>query len=90
MVLEELEDCVSGGETPEEALDRKEVLYAVNDFLDTLSARKRNLFICRYWYADSVRDIARRFGMRESAVSMSLARIREALRTYLAERGVML
>ena len=90
LVLEELADCVSGGETPEEALDRKEILYAVNDYLDTLSARKRNLFVCRYWYADSVTDIARRYGMRETAVSMSLSRIREALRDYLVERGVAL
>ena len=90
LILEELGDCISGGDTPEEALDRKEILYAINDYLDTLSARKRNLFVCRYWYADSVGDIARRCGMRETAVSMALARIREGLREWLSERGIAL
>lgn len=89
-VLDELAELISGGETPEEALDRGELVAAINGFLETLPAKSRAIFLRRYWYTDSVSGIAERYGMRANAVSMTLSRLRAKLREYLLERGFSL
>lgn len=86
-VLDELAGCVSGNEDTEQAYEYKELVGAINDFLSTLPAHKRNIFVCRYWYTDSISDIAARFDMTYSAVSMMLNRLRAKLHNYLIERG---
>ena len=53
----------------------------------SLSPQKRNIFLCRYWYTDSVAAIAARCGMKEGAVAMTLSRLRRKLRVHLQERG---
>lgn len=88
LVLEELEECVSSGETPEEALDRRALVEALESFLDTLPPSKRELFVDRYWYARSVGEIAKRRHMTENHVSVTLSRLRGKLRRHLTERGI--
>jgi RNA polymerase sigma-70 factor (ECF subfamily) len=87
VVLDELADCVSGQDDMEQEFDRQELIKAINDFLDTLPQDKRSIFLCRYWYTDSISDIAHRHGMRSGAVSMTLNRLRANLHDYLLERG---
>lgn len=84
---EELEDLVSGRDDVERIIDEKALVEAIDAFLDTLSPKKRCILVCRYWYADSVAEIAARHGMKEGAVSMVLSRLRLKLRNYLTERG---
>lgn len=86
-VLDELGDCVSGNENVEQSYEYKELVRAINDFLCTLPAHKRSIFVCRYWYTDSISDIAARYDMTHSAVSMMLNRLRTKLHNYLTERG---
>ena len=83
LALEELEDCVSGGESPEETLLRRELVMRLNRFLEELPETERRVFLCRYWYLDSVSDIARRFGFSESKVTSMLHRTRQKLRKSL-------
>jgi RNA polymerase sigma-70 factor (ECF subfamily) len=87
VVLDELADCVSGKNATEQEFSRQELVKAINSFLDTLPRDKRSIFVCRYWYADSISDIAKRHGMKVGAVSMTLSRLRAKLRSYLSERG---
>lgn len=86
-VLDELSEVVSGRNTLEQEVDFRQLLCAIDSFLDSLSPEKRSIFLCRYWYTDSVSEIAARHGMREGAVSMKLNRLRRNLRVYLLERG---
>ena len=86
-VLDEIAEIVSGKENTEEDFERKELISAINSFLGILDEEKRSIFICRYWYFDSVEDIAERFGKKESSVYSSLERTLKKLRKYLAERG---
>ena len=86
-VLDELSELISDTEELEDALYEKELISAINVFLGTLSLDKRCIFVRRYWYTDSVSDIAVRFGKNEGAVSMMLGRLRRQLRDYLTERG---
>lgn len=86
-VLEELEECVSGREDVEQTLERQRLVCVLNEFLDALSPQKRSIFVCRYWYTDSIPAIARCHGMGTGAVSMTLHRLRGKLRDHLLERG---
>ena len=90
VVLDELAECVSGVDDVEQEIDRRELVATINSFLETLPPKKRNIFICRYWYSDSVSSIARRYEMTESNVSVTLNRLRSKLKEYLSERGYVL
>lgn len=87
LVLEELAECVSDTADTEHQLDRKELVQEINRFLSSLTAEKRNLFVCRYWYADSITEIAKQYGKTANHVSVILSRTRKELRQYLTERG---
>ena len=84
--LEELEGCLAGASLQDE-IDARLLGRAIDRFLDTLPAQSRILFLRRYWFGDSVKDIAKLLGMKESAVSVRLLRTREKLKDYLTEEG---
>lgn len=87
LALDELEECISTGESVEETFEKKELLRSMNRFLDALPDTERNLFVCRYWYLDPIHDIAQRFGFTESKVTSMLHRIRGKLRKHLEKEG---
>lgn len=87
LVLDELAGCVSGKEDVEQEYEYKELISTINRFLSELPAEKRNIFVCRYWYADSIADIAARYDMNKASVAMILKRLRTKLHNYLVERG---
>ena len=88
LALEELGDCLSGGDTPEDALTAAELGKAIDRFLRTLPDKDCCVFLRRYWYLDNVGDIARRYHMAEGSVKSSLFRTRKKLREYLQQEGV--
>jgi len=88
VVLEELEECISGTLSVEEQLEGKELSQWVNAFVSELPEEERKVFVCRYWYLDSISDIAERFGFSESKVKTMLFRTREKLRTVLGKEGL--
>ena len=90
LILEELEECISRNESPEDTLLENELKDEINSFLSSLPKDKRYMFIRRYWYADSISDIAERFDTSENNVSVSLSRIRSALRSHLTGRGYII
>ena len=87
LALDELEECVSGGEDPEALVLRQEQAELVRNFVNILPAVERRVLICRYWYLDSVREIADQFGFSESKVTSLLKRSRKKLRVYLEKEG---
>ena len=89
LCLEELQECVSGSESTEDKVIRKETIAAVNHFLASLSETERKVFLCRYWYLDSVKDIAERFGFSPNRTSVMLRRIRQKLNAHLAKEGLL-
>lgn len=84
-VLDELTSVVS--DSVEQEIDKRELIREINGFLGQLSAKNRSIFLCRYWYFESISSIAARFGMRENNVSVTLSRLRDKLKKYLSERG---
>jgi len=86
--LEELEGCIAGASLEDE-IDARMLGRAIDRFLDTLPARSRILFLRRYWFGDSVNQIAHDQGMTQNAVSVNLKRTRDKLRMYLTEEGFL-
>lgn len=88
--LSELGDCVSGGNTTEEIVNVKLLADSIGIFLRLQSREARTTFIARYYFLDSVKEIARSSGMSESKVKSLLHRTRVALKKYLEEEGFSL
>ena len=86
----ELEQCIPAPDDIECRIDEMSLRQAINGFLGTLSAEKRNIFLRRYWYMDTIADIAKRFSVSESKVKTTLLRSRKQLREYLVKEGYML
>lgn len=84
--IEELAGCLAGGSLEEE-LSARELGLAIDRFLDTLPRDSRIIFLRRYWFGDSVKEIAGALGHSEGAVSVRLSRTRDKLRTYLEQEG---
>lgn len=87
VVFDEIAEFVSDTDSVEQAVDRRELIAALDAFLEKLSAEKRGIFLRRYWYFDSIYDIAQKFGTTENNISVTLNRLRKKLRSYLMERG---
>lgn len=83
----ELESCVPVGRNRDK-LESWEIGELLTGFLRQLPEEQRNIFLRRYWYADSIRDIAWRYGYSESKVKTTLMRLRNRLRSYLEGEGV--
>ena len=88
VALEELEGCVADGHSLEDEIGAKELARIIGRFLDGLSRENRVIFMRRYWFADSCRDIAALTGLSEKNVSVRLSRMRAKLKQYLIEMEV--
>ncbi|MBQ7379557.1 MAG: sigma-70 family RNA polymerase sigma factor [Clostridia bacterium] len=87
MALEEMQDLASPDTDIRSQTEEREFYDLLNIFLRSLPERERNLFIRRYYYMDSIRDIAIRYGLTRANVKKILSRTREKLRDYLIKEG---
>lgn len=85
--LEELGDSFTDGRTPEDELNARLLTETVNRFLRTLPDEARNTFIGRYYFFDSLQEVARYCGMSESKCKSLLYRTRQSLKSYLQREG---
>lgn len=88
-ITEELELCIPDS-SHERTARGKEIAKALDAFLETLPKESRMIFVRRYWFADSIIDIARRYGVTESKVKMQLLRTRNKLKDYLQQEGIQI
>lgn len=72
----------------ERTLEGQEIGHLMNEFLAVTPKESRMIFLRRYWYAESVSEIAERFGISQSKVKTSLHRTRGKLKTFLEKEGV--
>lgn len=85
--LSELEDCVSGADTTQQGVERNLLAKAINTYLGGLSAEARTVFVGRYYYMDSLKEVAAYYNMSLPKVKSMLYRTRQGLRAYLEEEG---
>ena len=88
LALEELEDCIPAGRDPERELENQELGRIISGFLRSLPGTERQVFVRRYWYLDSVREIGEAFGFSQSKVKSMLFRTRNKLRVCLEKEGI--
>ena len=88
-VIDELYD-IAGGSTPEAELDNSLLTQAINDFLGTLKTESRMIFIRRYFYMDSIKDISANMHIGEGKIKTVLLRTRNSLKEYLCKEGFTL
>lgn len=86
--LEELADCVSAGNTTEQAMNVQLLAEAINEYLYGISPEARNTFIGRYYFMDSLKEVARYCGMSEAKAKTLLYRTRCGLKLYLEKEGL--
>ncbi len=85
--LDELGDCITGGDTTSQEVEAKLLAQAIANYLQTQSQETRHVFIGRYYYMDSVKQIADYCRISESKVKILLYRARQGLRAYLEKEG---
>ena len=93
--LDELSECVPAGSTGfgsgfDDEVEARRIGECINRFLRKQSGEVRDIFICRYFYSDSIGEIARRFGLSESKVKSMLHRARGKLKKFLESEGIRL
>ncbi len=88
VAFEELEECVSGKDSPEDETENKRVEEAINAFLADLEKDKRRVFVMRYWYFDSLEKISQRTGFSEGKIKSMLFQLRKKLRAHLESEGI--
>ena len=87
IALDELEECVAGTDDVEAEVEKRELQKKLNAFLFALPQIDRQVFMCRYWYMDSISEIAIQFDYSESKIKSMLFRTRNKLRTMLKKEG---
>jgi len=70
VMLEELADCLPANDNTEQAVEDHFITQCLNTFLSRQKVRTRQIFLRRYWYFDSIKEIADNFGISESSVKM--------------------
>ncbi len=88
VLLGELEDCLPAPGGPERAAEDGELAELLSAFLRGLPREGRAIFLRRYWYGQSVAEVAEDLGCGEGKVKSSLFRSRKALRAYLEKEGI--
>ena len=86
----ELEQCIPSHDNTESVIEGKELAEAISVFLKMQEEEKRNIFIRRYWYLDTVSDISKRYFITQSKVKTTLFRMRNDLRVFLEKEGYIL
>lgn len=87
VVLSELEECIPSNTSIEEQVQEREISKEISTFLKSIDKEKRIIFVKRYWYSDSIEDIALHMGISESKVKSILFRIRKKLKIHLEREG---
>lgn len=85
--LEELEECISKGQNVESQIELRELKWIIAKFIDELPKEKRILFLRRYWFLQSVTEMARDYKTTPKNMSVKLLRIRKELKEYLKKEG---
>lgn len=88
VMLSELEECLPSTDTVEAHLEREELAAVINRFLDSLSADDRVLFVKRYWYGVSVKELALNYGCTQNNMAQKMFMLRKNLKNALEKEGI--
>ena len=87
VILDEAEEFIPDP-ADSDVSDEIHLRDAINFFVASLTQEVRVVFVRRYWYMSSVKDIAKDYGMTESNVKVTLMRTRNRFKEYLEREGI--
>lgn len=87
-LLLELDECVPGDADLEREIEVKDLTRVLNDFLRAQTKEKRVMFVKRYWYGQSISEIAAAMNVSDAKVATTLFRVREELKDWLLKEGI--
>ena len=90
LALHELEECIAVENGIEKIVENSAITDVINKFLDNIQLKDRCIFVRRYYFIDSVTDIAEMYDISETNVQTRLYRMRKKLKQYLEREGVFL
>ncbi len=90
VALSELEECIGADSQVESMIDEMAVVEVINCFLAQQSRLNRVVFVKRYWYLKSIRDISIELDMNENRITSMLFRMRKELKLRLESEGITL
>ncbi|MBQ7294864.1 MAG: sigma-70 family RNA polymerase sigma factor [Clostridia bacterium] len=88
VALQELEGCLPSEDTIEKTLLCNEISDLLNSFLQSQNKVNRIIFVRRYYFSDSIGEIARRVNLTENNISVRLNRMRKSLKNHLEKEGI--
>lgn len=88
LLLSELEDCIPSPGKIEDALDAKELTGYITDWLATLSEDNSALFLQRYWFGESLQDLAGKISCSPGKMAQQMLKLRRSLKKFLEQKGV--
>ena len=88
-VLDELSEFISPSGDPIAEMEKDMLDKTINTFVRELRDTEQRVFLCRYWYAKPVKEIAKLFGFSESKVKVMLMRTRNKLKERLETEGLL-
>lgn len=89
LILDELGECLGGGTDVQAAYEAQELRQSIRRFVRSLPERAGNVLVRRYFFAEPVADIAKRYGLSENNVMVILSRTRKKLKTHLRKEGYL-
>ncbi len=89
VALDEIKECFPSSVSVEDEIEAIEVSRAIDRFLESMDKQNRILFVRRYFYSDSVEELAELFRTSKHNISVRLSRIRKNLKKYLIKEGVL-
>lgn len=90
VLLSELSECIPASDTVETEIDEKELTQLMNTWLLELSQDDRVLFLRRYWYTDSVKDLAKECNTSQNIMAGRIYRLRQRLKAFLLKEGIVI
>ena len=92
VALDELAECLAdeAARKSEQIEDSLVIREVINVFLAGLTTQNRRIFVRRYWYMSSVKEIAKALSLTEGNVMTNLSRSRAKLKEALEKAGVVL
>lgn len=87
--IDELENSLCSPGSIDDSIEEKALSSYLDEFISTLDDVNRMIFVRRFWYMDSYKDIAKASKLKEGTVRVRALRIKTDLKQFLVQRGVI-
>lgn len=89
LILDELAECIPSGQDIQKSLEQKELSETVNGWLDSLPQEDRVLFVKRYYYGETVKQLSEMQSCTENQMAQKMMKLRNKLKAHLLSGGVL-